>query len=309
MVPFISPGNFLAMPELKDDVSENHLWRMFDGIESAKRNGMVSEIKRKGAKHLITITESVNSETQETEDVIYTVPSDQDLNVIDGDIVKAGQTLIKGELFGKGNPFVLLPLFIRYRRYYYHENKGTCSSPDGFKPRFLPPWSNGTENFACSMCPKKQAQKDGGPRCSFFVIVTFLGGPDISTLYKVTLRNTNRYVYSDQMYKVFKTVSYPHSVMFLMDSIPKENDKGQKWWGYGLIDVAKTPDWLIPYCLEAKKVIDSHYKAEDESCLRSRIPRPQAGPTQEKAKYEAPASGGSEWGGEFSDEDADEPPF
>jgi hypothetical protein len=302
---FTSSGNLLKLPDVKDDATEDDLLRSFEGAERVKRNGVVSEIKRKGSKHLITVIENIDEEKQESEEVVYEVKADLELNVQDGDVLKAGSPLTKGELLGKGNPFLILPLYFRYRRF-YNSTEGKCSSIDGIRPNYIPKWADGNKEYTCRICSKKQYETidsaSGERKCTFSVVMTFLGGSDLSTLYKVTLRSTNLGVYQNKIFKVLRSVGFPHSVIFLFDTIQQESaDKKHKWWIYDSLDVCKTPTWLLPHAEKAKAIIDKHYQDESESVGKNRAAGGRQGFTQQS---QAPAADEG-WGDEFEDK----PPF
>jgi len=296
----MSPGHILELPDNKDDATEKHMWRSFEDVVLAKKDMEIASIERKGKEIILKCLTEAGEEK-------IKIPANKDLIVDSGDKVRIGDPITAGELLGRGNPFLMIPLFFRYRRY-YHSTEGRCNSLDGNSPKYAPPWSAGIGNFTCSMCPKKNKDQlqPGEQKCQFSVVVTFLGGQSLNKMYKLTLKSTALAVYSDKMFKVMKSVGYPHSVTFLLDTIEKQNSDGKKWWTWELLDVAKTPSWLIPHCIAAKEMIDKHYQEEDKQARQQAAPAPQR-PAQAAAApqggYPPPSS--EEWGSEFEDE----PPF
>ena len=154
--------------------------------------------------------------------------------------------------------------------------------------------------------------------------IVFLGGPNLDTLYRVTLKGTNRKVYHEKMHNIMRNLGAPYSIIFLMDTVKEENDQGD-WYIYNLNDTCKTPDWLIDHCKVAHGMVAEYYAEEDEMVKQSRentqyqqqsYQAPAQEPTQEDIdKGTAPPAGcpdpepDQSQGAKLPDPPMGEPPF
>ena len=298
---FQSPGNTVLWKDVVSAVTENDLWRSFEDVTIIRSEGTVTDIKRvkatgnkdKGDKYK-NVIHIMGKDGKPTK---HEVSSKKDLLVGIDDVVLPGQPLTKGDLLCKGNPFLMIPLYFRSRRYYGGwDGDGRCNAPDGNQAKFLPSWSCGNQYYKCGSCPKKAEKRfpddptKSEKKCEYSVVITFIGGPDLNTLFRVTLKKTNRRVYHDYLFPAVRGKGYPHTFCFLMDSEERtsKNNKNieNKWWVYSLRNQGRTPEWLLPHCMKAYQIIYDHYEKENEMIKQCRENNPM--PVPPPAPYSAP---------------------